>query len=208
MKRLLLTSLLILAALLGMSQKELKGSISLEIGLNSSYYGQGDVIYKGIRHAEQGFIGGIIYNAPISYKFSLESSVLYSHMGAKNPKEYYNSPDRNTNFSTYGIFLPITLNYKIKSLSFKGGGYVSRNVYAQNREFFGGGFGWDVKRWDYFHKYNAGVKAGLSIDLVPVSVNLVYLYGITDVRKNYEKYGNRMKGNKDVAINLTLSCKL
>lgn len=150
------------------------------IGLNSSWYNNGKPLYKtsdktftGIKYSYQSFTGGLFYKAK-----HLQYELNIMQMGAKNPEE------NNRVFKPMYINLPITYLIHAGSVDFHLGGFSAYCFTAKNFDFFtpGNNFDWKTGKWEWYNKFDFGIKTGFDIYLGNGSIGFFYQHGLTDTR--------------------------
>lgn len=173
----------------------------IKFGPNLSYFSQGDKTKSGINLASVGFIGGFYDDIHLGEKTSLDISILYAHGGAKTPDVSYRT------YSTYSIVLPVAFSYHIGAISLKGGGYLSRMVYARDYDFEGAVYGWAVGAWRYMKRYDYGATVGISFNFTSCLLEVNYNRGIPDIR-GPEKTSTRYDGCRTSAFSAMLKIPL
>ncbi|KIA90766.1 porin family protein [Kaistella jeonii] len=121
-----------------------------------------------------GFYAGVLMNAPIAEKFSIQPEVLYSSKGAQ-------SDGGDVKLNLDYISVPVMFQYNATpSLYLEAGPEFGFIISAKLKV---GGGTMDVK--DTFNGFDLGIGLGAGYYFIPsVGINARYVAGVTDVVKN------------------------
>lgn len=172
----------------------------IKIGINNSFYLNGDQTYTGLQHSYQSFTGGI-------YKawYNVKAELNWQQQGSKHPNERNSNGDKRTFKATY-ISLPVTYVIHCGDATLEAGAYGAKLIGAKNYDLYtdGPNFSWSTRNWKWYQAYDWGFVAGIGYKWHPVTFSLRGTLGMHDVRQydfdNQGEYDPARQGNHNASL--------
>lgn len=147
---------------------------------------------------------GFYGKMPIARGVSIQPELLYTSKGAKEKYDNFLSGSGEYRFNLNYIELPLSFVFNIaKNFNLHAGGYaaylVNTNIKNLNKDE---GEITEIAELDEddFHRFDAGVHAGLGIDVQNFTIGARYSYGLCEIGKSGSFAGQALNNAKNSAI--------
>jgi hypothetical protein len=202
------------------AQDQTESGTNIEIGIHqafnltslignttsSSYYNREDNI--SVRKSRGTFDIGIFANVFLSKKFSIQTEVFYTYMGAHMKQTttvfqdlYKEELDQDVTYALRYVKLPLSFKfYPHEKLFIHAGGYASVLLGA---DYY---YPYTVKEREPIKNvspYDLGIMAGLGVDLKYLSLGFRYNYGLVDILPD-----DKNQDLKNSVFQFVLQCKV
>lgn len=150
------------------------------------------------------FHAGFYGKMPLGRGVSIQPELLYTSKGAKETYNNFFSGHGEYRFNLNYIELPLSLVFNVaRNFNLHAGGYaaylVNTNIKNLNKD---NGEITQIANLneDDFHRFDAGVLAGLGVDVENFTIGARYNYGLCEIGKSGSFAGQALKNAKNSAI--------